>query len=132
MLALCTGCDFNTAPDKVITLRNAVFIAHMIECALFCGVIGYEEELVIVMLLHPIKAEFLCLGGQIAAFAFRGNIAVFLFKSIVKLRKSDNGERKRGHNEFNAESFLYAFAVFSLTTPRAYVNISASICITSR
>ena len=56
VLALCTGCDFNTAPDKVITLRNAVFIAHMIECALFCGVIGYEEELVIVMLLYPIKS----------------------------------------------------------------------------
>ena len=93
----------------------------MIECALFCGVIGYEEELVIVMLLHPIKAEFLCLGGQIAAFAFRGNIAVFLFKSIVKLRKSDNGERKRGHNEFNAESFLYAFAVF-------FVDNAESIC----
>ena len=85
MLALGTGGDLHTAPDQVVALRHAVLIAHVVESALLGGVIGDEQELVAVVLLDPVVAQALGLGGQIALLALVHGVAELFFQSLVQV-----------------------------------------------
>ncbi len=48
--------DFYAAPDEVVALRNAVFVAHVVERTFFAAVIGDEQKLVIVVFFNPFVA----------------------------------------------------------------------------
>lgn len=65
VLTLCAGGDLDTAPDQVVALGHTVLVAHVVERALLGSVIGDEQELVAIVLLDPLVAQALGLGGQV-------------------------------------------------------------------
>ena len=81
MLTLCAGGDLHAAPDEVVALRHAVLVAHVVESTLLGGVVGDEQELVAVVLLDPVVAQALGLGGQVALLALIDSVAELLFQS---------------------------------------------------
>ena len=111
VLALGTGGDLNTAPDQVVALRHAVLIPHVIEGTLLGGIIGDEEELVTVVLLHPLIAQALGLGGQVALLALIDRIAELFFQTLVQVCQLDHRERGGGHDDFLTEHLLDLIAV---------------------
>ena len=119
MLALGTGGDLHTAPDQVVTLRHAVLVAHVVESALLSIVIRDEEELVVIVLLHPVVAQALGLGGQVALLGIVHHIAEVLFQTLVQVSQLDHGERGLGHDDFLAEQLLDLVAVCVLHSLQA-------------
>ena len=111
VLTLGAGGDLNTAPDQVVALRHAVLIAHVVESALLGGVIGDEQELVAVVLLDPVVAQALGLGGQIALLALVHGVAELFFQSLVQVCQLDHRERGGGHDDFQSEQLLDLVAV---------------------
>ena len=93
VLTLGTGGDLHAAPDQVVALGHAVLVAHVVERALLGGIIGDEEELVAVVLLHPLVAQALGLGGQIALFGLIDGVAELFFQTLVQVGQLDHGER---------------------------------------
>ena len=76
VLSLCAGGDLYAAPNKVVTLRNAVFISHMIERTLVLCEIGNEEELVAVKLLNEAVSHTLSVGSKVAFLGLGAGVAV--------------------------------------------------------
>ena len=114
VLALGTGGDLNTTPDQVVALRHAVLIPHVVERTLLGRVIGDEEELVTVVLLHPLIAQALGLSGQVALLALIDGIAELFFQALVQVCQLDHRERSGGHDDFLTEHLLDLIAVVVL------------------
>ena len=119
MLALCARGNLHAAPDEVVALRNAVFVAHVVEGALLGAVVGDEQKLVVVVLLDPVVAEMLCLGGEVALLLVRNGVAVFLLEGVIEVGELHARER-RGRNDdlrvkfFRGEGLLNLVAVLFL------------------
>ena len=119
MLTLGTGGNLHTAPDQVVALRHAVLVAHVVESTLLSIVISDEEELVVIVLLHPVVAQALGLSGQVALLGIVHHIAEVLFQTLVQVSQLDHGERGLGHDDFLAEQFLDLIAVCVLHSLQA-------------
>ena len=63
-----------------------------------------------VMLLYPFEAELFSLGGEVAPILVGRNIAKFLFKLIIQIRKLDDREGKGRNDDLGAEALLYLLA----------------------
>ncbi len=96
VFALRARRDFDAAPDKVVALRHAAFVAHMIERAFFAAIVGYEQEFVIIVFLHPVETQTFGFGGKIAFLAFRHGVTVVFFQSVVKIFECNDGEGVSG------------------------------------
>ena len=106
VLTLGTGGDLNTTPDQVVALRHAVLIPHVVERTLLGGIIGDEEELVTVVLLHPLIAQALGLSGQVALLALVHGVAELFFQTLVQVCQLDHRERSGGNDHFLPEHLL--------------------------
>ena len=111
VLALRAGGDLHAAPDQVIALRHAVLVAHVVERALLRAVIGHEEELVAVLLLHPVERQVLGLGGQVALLLLRHLVAELLLEFRVQVGQLDLRERQRRDLQRHAEDLLQLLAI---------------------
>ena len=111
MLTLGTGGDLHAAPDQVVALRHAVLVTHVVEGTLLGRVIGDEQELVAVVLLDPVVAQTLGLGGQIALLALVYGVAELFLQSLVQVCQLDHRERGGGHDDFLTEQLLDLVAV---------------------
>ena len=114
MLTLCAGGDLHAAPDEVVALRHAVLVAHVVESALLGGVVGDEQELVAVVLLDPVVAQALGLGGQVALLALIDRVAKLLFQTLVQVGQLDHRERSGGDDDFQTKQLLDLLTVLLL------------------
>ena len=114
MLALRAGGYLDAAPDKVIALRHAVLVAHMVERTLLGAVVGDEQELVTVFLHDPVVAQTLGVGREVALFAVGHGIAELLFELVIEIGKLYDRERGRRDDNLLAEQLLYLLAVLLL------------------
>ena len=83
----------------------------MVEGALFGGVIGDEQELVVVVLLDPLVAQAFGLGGQVALLGVIDGVAELLFQTLVQVGQLDHGERSLRDDDLLPEGFLDLLAV---------------------
>ena len=107
---LGAGGDLNAPPDQVVALGHAVLIPHMIEGPLLRGVIRDEEELMVVMLLHPFIAELFRLRSQVALFGLRHGIAELFFQGVIQIPQLNHREGRFRHNHLGAEELLNLIA----------------------
>ena len=114
VLALGTGGDLNTTPDQVVALGHAVLVAHVVERTLLGRVISDKEELVAVVLLHPLIAQALGLSGQVALLALIDGVAELFFQTLVQVSQLDHRERSGGNDHFLPEHLLDLIAVVVL------------------
>ena len=119
VLALCAGGDLDTAPDQVVALGHTVLVAHVVERALLGSVIGDEQELVAIVLLDPLIAQALGLGGQVALFRVIDGVAELLFQTLVQVGQLDHGERRLRDDDLLTEGFLDLLAVCFLDGGKA-------------
>ena len=65
----------------------------------------------VVVLLDPLVAQALGLGGQIALFGLIDGVAELFFQALVQVGQLDHGERSLRHDDFLAEQLLDLVAV---------------------
>ena len=88
----------------------------MVESALLGGVIGDEQELVAVVLLDPVVAQALGLGGQITLLALVHGVAELFLQSLIQVCQLDHRERGGGHDDLLPEQLLDLVAVAVLNS----------------
>ena len=111
MLTLCARGDLHAAPDKVVALRNAVFVSHVIEGALVLRKIGNEKELTAVKLHSKAVRHALRIGGKVAFFGFGAGVAVTLLEQAVDLGNAEHGESRGGNDGLYAKNTLDVLTV---------------------
>ena len=88
----------------------------MVEGALLGRVIGNEQELVTVVLLDPVVAQALGLGGQIALLALVHGVAELFLQTLVQVCQLDHRERGGGHDDFLTKQLLDLVAITVLNS----------------
>ena len=111
VLALGAGGDLDPAPDQVVALGHAVLVPHVVERALAGGVVGHEQEFVVIVLFDPVVAQPLGLGGQVALFGLVHRVAEVLLQALVQVGQLDHREGGLGHDDRQAEHGLDLVAV---------------------